>query len=129
MRHFPQTRQNNCGQTCVAIIEQRPIDEIEKLMGKTGLTNGSDVRHALGSLGWTVTGARRDRLWPVIDHAVLKVKGDERVGHFVVKRRNLIFDPALRRSIGLRKWLGLLATRDGGWRVTSYLKISGRQRG
>lgn len=129
MKHFAQTRENNCGQTCVAIIGQRPVEEIEKLMRKTGLTNGSDLRHALGRLGWTVTGVRRDRLWPVMDHGVLRIKGEDRVGHFVVKRRNWIFDPAFRKAIRLREWIGLLATRGGGWRVTSYLKVSGRQRG
>jgi len=128
MRHMVQTRENNCGQACVAIVAQRPIAEIERLMGGTGLTNGSDLRHALGRLGLTVTGLRRDRLWSVLALGVLKVKGEARVGHFVVKCRNRIFDPAYPRSIGFRRWIELIGTRDGGWRVTSYFKISGRQR-
>lgn len=129
MKHFAQTRETNCGQTCVAIIEQRPIDEIEKLMGKRGMTNPIDLRRTLTKLGWGVTPPRRNKLWPLLKHGVLMIRGDHRNGHFVVKKGNWIYDPGHTRAIRLRDWLKLLATRDGGWRVASHFKVWGKQNG
>lgn len=126
MKHFPQTRETNCGQTCIAIIEQRPIEEIERLMGKRGSTRPADLRRVLTRLGWGVTRPRRDKLWPLIQHGVLMIRGDHRMGHFVVKKGNWIYDPGHARAIRLRDWIKLLGTRDGGWRVTSHFKVWGK---
>jgi hypothetical protein len=59
LRHLKQTRKNNCGQTCVAMVTGLRVESAERWCGTTGLTSSEDLRAALFRAGWHLGRAQR----------------------------------------------------------------------
>lgn len=46
-----QTRHGNCGQTCVAMVTQRPIEDVEAFLDNSSFTTGTEIVTALEHFG------------------------------------------------------------------------------
>lgn len=132
IKRVMQTRLNNCGQTCVAMIADWPVDHVEVVMGKRGLTNWPDLRRALHRLGWRATGCKRTKFFKLAivktPRMILRVQGEGRIGHFVVKDGFKVLDPSPLEPEPIH-WSKFLAKIEAmGWRPTSYIEFA-RMRG
>ena len=130
MRHLRQTRKNNCGQTCVAVITRRKIDEIHEIVGKNGRTSGVDLRRALQKCGriCSVKSVRMTK--PFIDYleseciynqTLLCMVTGSKMKHWIVVRGRHAYDPALDCRMHLSLYFPFLK-REGG-RITSYMVV------
>jgi len=59
MKHLSQTRDGNCGQTCIAMISRTEIEEVEKIMRSRGMTSTKQIRDALSHLGFSLESTTR----------------------------------------------------------------------
>lgn len=128
MNHLKQTRVNNCGQTCVAMLAGYSIDGIEELMNKKGKTRTSDLCKALYKLGF-VTFNKLDRGFDLTRPSpwyILKctAKNGRKVlwSHWVVYDYAAcqVYDPGLERSFDMIEWMELVGHVVT---VTSSLKV------
>jgi hypothetical protein len=102
LKHLAQTRKGNCGQTVVAMITGRPIEEIEEVMGKKGGTRTADLKKALHHYGWK-TGKRLRPCHPYKDKPPLTIvsvrsarmsRPKIKNSHWIIKHNHTIYDPA-----------------------------------
>lgn len=91
------TGTNLCGQACVATIAGIELDAARKACGTSGKTDGTHLRSALRSLGFTV-GERMKKGRPINltnQLAVLKYQDDKKsLRHWVVFDGRKYYDPA-----------------------------------
>lgn len=107
-----------CGQCCVAMISNIPINEACFKMGKTGYTFASDIYKRLGKprkrkLRFTV----RNR-----DNSILFVQWKNvEYGHWVVFNNGRIYDPAMSKSRTFTDYKDWLDRK--GARIAFKLKV------
>lgn len=112
---YQPVRSNLCGQACVAMILNIPIEEAVKLVGKRGLTNTKHIRKALAKhklvmSTWQRPNKKREnRLYM----ARIRTKGQWRSHWIVLDRDGTIYDPVF----------GVGMPMPDGWRVTSIYEI------
>ena len=98
MNHQLQNKSTNCGQTCVAMITGKSIDEIEFVLGHPGGTRTADLKKLLATYGFK-TGARRE-LWkwgerlPDLCILNMQIIGIKNCTHWAVYHDGYVYDPA-----------------------------------
>lgn len=118
-----QTRDTNCGQTCMAMLMQWSVDLVEITMHCKGKTSYAKLRkflkdHSRFTLGPTTkiwTDDFRD-----IDTALLRLTFSPKESHWVITQTPFVYDPAAPTFLLLEDWLKRLPF---GARVTSFAKV------
>ncbi len=89
-------RSKKCGQTCLAMILDRPVDVICKEMNKYRTTDlYKDVAEKLIREGYEVKKVRRGAAFEdVPNNSVLRIQFPSGNGHFVIKHDGKYYDPA-----------------------------------
>src|SRR5437867_2493371 len=87
---------NTCGQTCVAMIVGRPVEEVILRAG-AGRTRGRDLSHALRAYGFQLLRLRRATLSRVPSNVLALVTlhwPDSRQTHWIIADHGELIDPA-----------------------------------
>ena len=134
--HLKQDKENNCGQTCIAIITGMRVREVEKKMNRFSRTKTHDLVYALQGYGFTVPKhqlTRCDSKYPwetnFPELCIVKITyEDSETGksdsHWIVKHGIYIYDPALNEVITITGFQREIAELSGNIRPTSYLEIT-----
>lgn len=111
-----------CGQTCVAFIVGVSVDEVIAVMGKSGLTGGTDLKRALKAYNVP----HGDRLVRITnktqkpDYCIVKVLNNHaKEGHWIIFRNGKYHDPADGTILSKQEF----GERYINWRETSYIEI------
>ena len=128
MQHLKQDKENNCGQTCVAMIAGISIEESEKVFGHSCSTRTREVVKALRKLGFEpqTDNLVRSKWGNTPDAlAILKMTFNEkqRSGHWVVSYYGWIYDSAQKEKHPYWHYCNFMKEF---LRPTSYLKIGGK---
>jgi len=116
MKWIKQYNKPNCGQIAVAVISNKSVREIYKLIGHDGYTGTKDLTKALRKLGFKCPNKLR-RLNKRPKLAVAKLSHPlAHSWHWVVISNNKIFDGNYGNKSGKVNW-------KKGWKITSYLPI------
>src|SRR4051812_44639955 len=101
MEHQKQLTQDNCGQTCVAIIAGISQWDAVHAVGNDHGTQPKYLQEALFKFGFDVERVRFKRSeWPpTLAIALLRSHADSGYGHAVVVRDGQVIDPALNGPI------------------------------
>ena len=96
-----QLIEDNCGQTCVAIIARISQWEAVHAVGNDHRTQPKHLQEALFKFGFDVERQKFKRTeWPPnLAIALLRSKVDKEYGHAVVVREGQVIDPALGNPI------------------------------
>lgn len=101
MKLLRQTKRNNCGQTCVAMLLEISIEEAERLIGHDGVTTEKELTKAL-SIKFPKTWSYN---WPGNVNKRKYIKNEKKYlclhenpknpnqRHWTVYYNNVIFDP------------------------------------
>jgi hypothetical protein len=115
MRLVRQTRNNNCGQACIAMLAGIPIEAATLIVGKKGYTSSTDLMRALDALHIKHSQLKKfspSNNIPQTAILIVRSKPRTRVFHFVVWHKGQIFDPS---------------ESDDGWisfrRISSFISI------
>lgn len=127
VKHIRQPRGSSlCGQACVAMLMGCALSTAQRLVGRDGATKTKHLAAPLRRAGFKLA----DRLtpWrhgPLPPTAILRIKfRDKRIGHWVLFRRNTIFDPSRRQVLRFKP--SLWRRRNG--RIGSYVAVSRKGR-
>jgi hypothetical protein len=124
MKHVTQpARSNMCGQCCVAMLLDIPMEDAIVKVGKRGLTRSTDLARALG------VNKRLVRKNSLPETCIVKVSwyedaGRKSVGHWAIKHGNMIYDPAQQAPISLDGYELLLGARIVYGKITSYMEVT-----
>lgn len=124
MKILRQPTNQTCGQTCVAMLADVPVEEVCAAIGKRGSTKTRDVISALRAFGLRC----HHRLVPLSSaplavRAVAKVSPPRGSGwHWVVWADGRYFDPQVGLAYEADEFTNLATSL--GWRVTSILPVS-----
>ena len=95
MRHLTQDS-DNCGQTCVAMVSGKSIEQVGELMDNEHGTYTVNLKLACLALGvpvvgiWSSKRCFRDNPWPPT--CLMRVL-DRAAGHIIVRHGNIFYDP------------------------------------
>lgn len=116
MYRIQQPTNTTCGQTCVAMIVDRTVDEVCEVMRTRGKTTVKHLIKALNHFG-VVCGSKLQRYSTksvITPLAVLRVRHPhQNLSHWVVRKNGNDYDPDSEVCV--------LAY---GWRLTSFLTVS-----
>lgn len=117
MKLLRQTKRNNCGQTCVAMLLNISIEEAEKIVGHDGITTENEIIKALSdyypktwSYNWPGSVHRRKKIDASAKYLCLHQNPkNPNQKHWTVYYNNSVFDPSGRDERELwptiRHWL------------------------
>jgi hypothetical protein len=131
IRLIKQDKKNNCGQTCAAMIMERPIDQITTKIGKTGKTSAKDLFKALDYERYLHT----DKLQKMRPEHYLslkesnytssiylcRIKNTDKSSHWIVMHGHHIYDPAYPYTWEIKEYFRLLDRC--GRKLTSYVIV------
>jgi len=135
MKHLKQTKRSNCGQTCMAMLADKTIEEVETALGKRGCTSGTDFRKLLPKLRPSICLQERmilmskELLDKIIEGGgysialilMIRPKEKSKKGHWVVLSGKHVYDPAFDNKVSARWYLKRLSKQNR--RVTSYMVV------
>ena len=117
MKWKKQHNKPNCGQIALAVITNKPLREIYKIVGHDNYTKTKDLVKALRKLGYTCP-SRLKTLKESPELAIAKVSHKLKYNwHWVVVDKDKIYDGVYGTSSGKVKW-------KRGHKITSYLCIN-----
>jgi hypothetical protein len=130
-----QPTDNVCGQTCVAMVVNRPIDEIIAVMGTPQGSFISEIRKTLKLYGFVVGNQisipcddDRTEAFVFPRCAICIVEWYNKlslVTHAILLNNNMVYDPALGGQIPLHTYIDNLLPRDHR-HLASYIAIKGK---
>ena len=109
-----------CGQTCLAMITGKTIEEICDDLNNIYTTSiYSDLQEYLEGNGFntTVTFGSHIKFSDVPDDSIIRLKKPCNGGHFVLKIKSEIYDPAI----------GIVKEYKNHYKISHYLKFSKKQ--
>ena len=133
MKFLHQTRQFNCGQTCLAMLLEITIGRAEQLMMTVGSTSTKEMRSALQQYGGCKLGPttkvpiRFPDAWVVCEELLLlfvrNCPGVKAANHWALwdGYHALVLDPAMEQALSARTYHMILDASEA--RVTSFIKI------
>lgn len=129
MDHIKQSKNNNCGQTCLQMLTKKSLEEVEIAVGKKGSTFGKDLIRGLNTLGYYATSKT---LRVVSDFEKFLRSSKEVHGvyvfcvtfpknrkHWVVLQGGHFYDPAMNDKMRIKSYFKRLHKFEA--RLTSYI--------
>lgn len=115
MDRLQQPTRTTCGQTCVAMLVGRPVDEVCTVMGRKGKTSTRDLinglRHYGLSCGDRLARYNKNTVLPPL--AILRLKHpQENYTHWVLHKDGENFDPD-----------SVVCVVAYGWSIISFLEV------
>lgn len=109
-------RSKQCGQTCLAMITGKSIQEVCKDMNKYRSTSlFKDIAKYLEKQGYKVTKhTGRVEFDEVPDNSVIRVTFPNKAGHFIIKHKGKYYDPAV----------GVVEEFNNYRKITHYIKFN-----
>ena len=125
MRHLLQPSGSRvCGQVAVAVLTDKPVEEIYQLVGHKHCTKTRELIDALAKLGLVTTSRciPATRFVEIPHLALVQVHEKNRSGwHWIAMSDGRVYDGNLPGDISLGNYQ--LYLRDCGRRITSYLPV------
>lgn len=103
IRHRRQTNNENCGQACVAMLADMPIEWVSQAIGKDGGTRAQDIIRGLRFYGFnvgdrfTVCGVKKNK---PPDLCIIKLSFEYRKkqkSHYVLRNGDFYHDPSFEK--------------------------------
>lgn len=110
-----------CGQSCVAMVTGKTLEEVIEIFGTRGQTNTKKLCTALKTIqDFTPVRLTRVSNTSVLPYlCILKILWADGRSHWVVYKKKKIYDPA----VGVYKLDKYELKIEGKGRITSYLEI------
>lgn len=125
MKHIIQGDKRNCGQIAVAILTNRSLEEVEKVVGHTHSTRTKELAKALGYFGYSALNRRKavktfpTGKWFGIVHTRFKTR--QRGGHWVAVAKGKVYDGCVSRAMSIEEYTQMLD--ETGWKITAALPV------
>lgn len=120
-----QGEYRNCGQIAVAILTDKSVEEVEKLIGHKHGTKTKELALALHKYNYRSPTRRArsnkmpDKHWRGIIHT--RHNGQKRGGHWIAVYDGTVFDGCSRGPMTVKEYAEQLALTD--WRITAVLPV------
>lgn len=115
MQRIQQPTDTTCGQTCVAMIVDRTVDEVCELMGKKGKTRSKDLVKVLQHFKFDCSPSIRvnqQTKFPPLAILKLRHPTDKTWSHWVVRKDGNDYDPSSE-----------VCALAYGWKLTSFIEV------
>lgn len=130
IRHRMQTSSENCGQTCIAMLADMPIQWAAEAIGKTGGTRAQDIIKGLRCYGFQVDDRFRVcgiKKGDTPDLCIIKLAFEYRKRHkqhWILRNGDFYHDPSFEKP-----FFRFMPLFPGYWtRMVSYLEIQYEKR-
>jgi hypothetical protein len=122
MKFYHQFSKRNCGQIAVAAITERPVKEIEAIVGHNHGTSTKELIRALEACGFSVL-AKRCSPHTLPTLGLAQVHNTKPGWHWVAIGDGRVWDGTEAGAILLSEYRAIVAAHHNG-RLTSFLPVS-----